>query len=465
MNMLTITPKKRKPGPQRAEDFRKNAKQNEADRIIAGGASNVLLYGGARSGKTFHGVGTVLMRAMLAPGSRHAIVRQHLAHVIASVWRDTLPKVCRLRFPKVKFHWDNSNFILRLANGSEIYLLGLDDANRAEKILGMEFATLYFNEITQISYNSILLALTRLAQSVDLPVELGRGLKGWKPRHAKLPLLALYDCNPPRKQHYSYKIFHEGVDPVTGAPIEDFKTSYAALQINLEDNRANVHPDYYKRAENMPPAMRKRFFLGEYSDGVEGALWDWSHFIRPREEDLPDYRRIVIGVDPPAGGQGTFASECGIIVAARGADARGYILEDRSLTGGVEKWARVVRSAYYGYLNQGYNVTVVGEINNGGDMVEKVIRGEDKAMKVVTVRASKGKAKRAEPISLLYHNDMMRHCGHFGDLENQMVEITPDFDPELMGYSPDRVDALVWACSELMLGSANAVNTAKVIGA
>jgi len=160
-------------------------KQREAGALLAGPASNIMLRGGSRSGKTFVLIRAILIRAMKAAGSRHAIFRLRRNQVRATIWQDTLPKVVSLCFPGLHVQMNQADLIATLPNGSQIVLAGLDDKERVEKILGTEYSTLYFNEASQIPWRSIEMARTRLAQN------------------SGLRLKTYYDCNPPSKLHWS----------------------------------------------------------------------------------------------------------------------------------------------------------------------------------------------------------------------------------------------------------------------
>ena len=151
--------------PDKSTPFRYTPAQKRALAAASGAAANLLLYGGSRSGKTFALACALVVRALKSPGSRHAIIRRHYSAVHASIGLDTLPKVMKLRFPSVRYDYRRSEGIFRFANGSEIHLIGLDDELRAEKILGQEFSTLYFNECSELEYASVQMALTRLAQN------------------------------------------------------------------------------------------------------------------------------------------------------------------------------------------------------------------------------------------------------------------------------------------------------------
>jgi phage terminase large subunit-like protein len=185
---------------------------------------------------------------------------------------------------------------------------------------------------------------------------------------------------------------------------------------------------------------------GELIDDVPGALWtragiEACRIVRKRR---PAASRVVIGVDPPAGIGG---DACGIVAVMLGSDGVGYVIDDASVHGlPPAGWARaVVRCARRHRAD-----LVVAEVNNGGEMVRSVLEQVDAALPVRAVRASHGKAARAEPVSALYEQSKVRHWGAFPALEDEMCGLSVEgyAGP---GRSPDRADALVWALTELML--------------
>src|SRR6056297_2856194 len=135
--------------------IRKQAKRDEITRL--------LVYSGSRSGKTFELVRTLFIRSLLAKNSRHAIIRKNFSQIKKYVWLDTLPSVIDISFPNIKsaVEFNKTDYFLKFQNGSEIWMGGLDDKERADKILGGEYNSIYFNECSEISYNSVLTALTR----------------------------------------------------------------------------------------------------------------------------------------------------------------------------------------------------------------------------------------------------------------------------------------------------------------
>ena len=172
-------------------NFKLHHKQEEAQRVLASEATHIMLFGGSRSGKTFLLVRNVVLRALKAPNSRHAILRFRFNAIKSSVVMDTFPKVMQIAFPGVTFTLSKTDWFAKFSNGSEIWFAGLDDKERTEKILGMEFATIYLNECSQIPWGSVGIAVTRLAQKATQVIQ-GRDEKPLRPR-------MYYDCNPPSK--------------------------------------------------------------------------------------------------------------------------------------------------------------------------------------------------------------------------------------------------------------------------
>lgn len=159
----------------------------------------------------------------------------------------------------------------------------------------------------------------------------------------------------------------------------------------------------------------------------------------------------MVAVDPPIT-SGEDADECGIVAGGNYKTGDGLehadVLADWSVQGKTpQAWATRAVSLFH-TLKANY---IVAETNNGGDMVEAVINNIDPNVPVVQVKATRGKVVRAEPVSMLYEQKRIHHIGRFGALEDQMCDFTTDFDKEVFGYSPDRVDALVWCMFKLMV--------------
>ena len=194
--------------------------------------------------------------------------------------------------------------------------------------------------------------------------------------------------------------------------------------------------------------LGKQEIYAEMLDDVPGAMWTREKLdeLRIHANQVPPLRRIVIAIDP-AMTSGEDADETGIIAAGLGYDGHGYVLQDTSGVLQPNEWATLACRMYAALGGD----RIIGETNNGGDMIENTIRAVNSNVAYKGVHASRGKAIRAEPISALYEQGRVHHVGGFSQLEDQMCAFTQDFDRSTAGYSPDRLDAMVWALTELML--------------
>lgn len=416
-------------------DFKLTDKQGEAIGIFAARAMHVLLYGGSRSTKTFTIIRMIVIRALAAPGSRHAILRFRFNHVKSSVVYDTFPKVMELCFPGCPFNLSKSDWFVRFPNGSEIWFGGLDDKERTEKILGNEYASIFLNECSQISYASYLIMITRLAQLTHYERD-GQ-------RH-ELRLKLYCDENPPLKGHWTHRLFIEKRDPDSRRAVAD-PGDYVSLLMNPRDNAANLPAAYLKALEGLPKRQRDRFWSGLFGDASENALWTTETIEKSKIDEVPDFVRVVIAVDPSGASDDEAKNndDIGIIVAALGTDGRGYVLEDLTINAGPATWGKVAGSAY----NRHEADRVLGESNFGGAMVEYVIKSANPNISYKAIHASRGKMLRAEPVSALHESDKIRFVGDFPELEDEMLSCTT------VGYtgirSPNRLDAFVFAMTEL----------------
>lgn len=422
--------------------MRLTPKQLQANELLASDATHIMLFGGSRSGKTFVLVRAVCMRAIKAPNSRHAIVRFRFNAVKNSIVFDTFPKVMKLCFPGVKYDLSKSDWYVTLENGSEIWFAGLDDKERTEKILGMEFATIYPNECSQIPYGSIETAITRLAQKAEQQAIGDIPPSPLKPR-------VYYDCNPPSKAHWSYKIFREKRHPDTKEPLRK-PDDYASMQINPADNVENLAEGYLDTLQAMSARARKRFLDGEFADATPNALFPEEHIDRWRVTDgnLPDMVRVVVAIDPSGSDDEENADNdaIGIVVAALGIDGNAYIGPDLTVKAGPATWGKIATDAYDRHEAD----AIVAETNFGGAMVQHVIKTCRPRTNFIKVTASRGKVQRAEPFSALYEQGKVRHIGYLNELEDELSAFST------YGYtgerSPNRADAAIWALAALFPG-------------
>jgi phage terminase large subunit-like protein len=214
------------------------------------------------------------------------------------------------------------------------------------------------------------------------------------------------------------------------------------------ENRANLAPGFFDQVIRKYEGTRlgRQELNAELLDDTPGALWSHAIIDAARLTAAPLLQRIVVAIDP-AVTSGEDADETGIVVVGIDHQGHGYVLADASGKYQPIEWAKIAVGAYRAH----HADRIVAEVNNGGDMVENTLRMVDPNVPFTAVRASRGKVTRAEPVSALYEQRRMHHVGTFPQLEDQMTNFTSDFDRAAAGYSPDRVDSLVWGCTELLV--------------
>jgi predicted phage terminase large subunit-like protein len=212
------------------------------------------------------------------------------------------------------------------------------------------------------------------------------------------------------------------------------------------ENEANLAPTFIQALRDRYEGTRlgRQEIHAEMLSDTPGALWQLDWLDRDRVSRAPDLKRIVVAIDP-AVSNNEGSDETGIVVAGVTKDQQVYVLDDLSDRYAPHEWAAKAIEAYRRYRAD----RILAEINNGGAMVEATIRALDRLVSFKSVHASRGKVVRAEPIAALYEQRKVHHVGTFSTLEDQMCAFTSDFDRGRNGYSPDRVDALVWALTEL----------------
>lgn len=225
------------------------------------------------------------------------------------------------------------------------------------------------------------------------------------------------------------------------------------------DNVANLPTAFIRamQAEYGATRLGRQELGGELIEDAEGALWTRDGLEACRVRAAPQMARVVIGVDPPATRGG---DACGIAAVGLCGEGRGWVLADESVSGqSPEGWARAVAAAAARWQAD----RVIAEKNNGGDMVESVLRAADVAIPVRLVHASRGKVPRAEPVAALYEKGRVHHVGAFPALEDELCGLIVGGAYEGPGRSPDRADALVWALNELMLGKSGKGPRVRVV--
>jgi PBSX family phage terminase large subunit len=254
-------------------------------------------------------------------------------------------------------------------------------------------------------------------------------------RAVNKPNRVILVMNPSYKSHWIYNRFVK-------QPRND--TSY--IHTSYLDNVQNLSQSFVEQAKRVEQENLHRYehlFLGKWLDDAEGLLWSRPLLEKVKIVAKPILERIVVAIDPAASAN-LNSDETGIIVLGKDSYGKGYVLEDLSGKYSPNEWAKVASQAFYNWDAD----CIVAEKNQGGDMVESVLRSQNATARIKLVTATKGKYVRAEPVYSLYEQSKIFHVGSFPILEKQMVTFDPD-----KGKSPDRVDALVWGFTELMLTS------------
>ena len=214
------------------------------------------------------------------------------------------------------------------------------------------------------------------------------------------------------------------------------------------ENRANLAPAFLDQIVRRYQGTRlgRQELDAEILEDMPGGLWRRETIEATRMSTLPELSRVVVAIDPAVSASEK-ADETGIIAVGRDGNGHGYVLADASGRYAPVQWARLAIAVYGTHQAD----RIVAEVNNGGDMVEATLRMIDPNVPFSAVRAARGKVARAEPVAALYEQGRIHHLGAFPQLEDQMCAFTSDFDRAAAGYSPDRVDALVWAVTELLV--------------
>lgn len=407
-------------------DFIKNDKQYAAIELMKNYVE-LLLEGGSRSGKTFIEIYAMIVRGLKTP-SRHLAVRKHFNHAKLSLFHQTIPDVFKIAFPGVKYKENKTDWFVEFGEGSQLWIGGTDDKERIEKILGSEWATILLNEISEQSYNTYELFKTRLNPPA-----------GMKP-------LYLMDQNPPKRSHWSHIKFHECINPETRQPLSDKdRAMQTFFRMNPMDNVKNLNEGYIDILESLSEAKKKRFLRGEYGDDTEGALWKSDWITKNRIQSKPkDLIRVIVAIDPNVTEDkkaNEHTDEAGIVTVAKykiGPEDHYCVIRDDSTPG--LSWGAVACQVY----KEERADKVIGEVNQGGDLIEMNLRNYNHYIPYESVRATRGKELRAEPIADLYRRGFVHHVGEFPELESELTTWVPG-----EGRSPNRLDALVWGISYL----------------
>lgn len=367
-----------------------------------------LIQAGRGFGKTRVGAETIAMWASCLPNTRWAILAPTFGDA-----RDTcvegesgvLNALRRYGTLRPKGGWNRSIGEINLTNGSKIKCFSGDEPDR---LRGSQHHGAWVDEFAAFRYP-------------DAFDQLQFGLRlGQHPR-------TIITTTPRTKQFIR-------------ALLNRKDGSVVVTRGSTFDNRDNLAPaalaELMARYEGT--RLGRQELLGELIEDVEGALWTLSLIEEHRVSTEPQLARVIVAVDPAVTETG---DETGIIVAGRDHDNHGFILADYSMQGRPDAWARAVVDAYDRHEAD----SVVVEVNQGGELVSQVLRTVRPTLPIREVRASKGKRLRAEPVSALYEQGRVHHVGVLEKLEEQMTTWTVSETK-----SPDRLDALVWALTDLI---------------
>lgn len=444
--------------------FKFNEDQKVAYALATNAAYKYLLfYGPSRSGKSFLILYILILRALRAPGSRHAVFRGARNACETTLFKLTLHQVLDKCFPGLKtqrgFDIAVSTMTVTFPNGSVLMFDGLD-ADRLDKILGNSFNSTFINECNddEIDYGTISQLMTRL--DAVTPTEDGKILQN----------KMFFDCNPRFFSDWEYKAFKLQINPDDGDAMPD-ANEWVAAKLRTEANQENIASDYIKTLHKGSAAKRQRFLVGEWTDENTHALFSETVIRDSRvpkpvdvvtaEETLAmlaaqgiKLERVTIAGDPAVTADPK-SDLTGITVQGyavihnedTGKDEQhAYILDDLSDRYTPDAACRVIAEAYRKWGAS----RVILENNQGGLWLESTLRSHFPNVPLKFVNANSttgGKASRAEPVSALYEQKRVHHVGTFGALEAQMCDFG---SPASRRKSPDRMDALVWGVTELM---------------
>jgi len=257
--------------------FKKTTAQTNAVKLItASKAKNILFEGGSRAGKSFEIMREIVIRASLVPNSEHIICRETFNACKRSIWLKTMPDVFRIAFPNLPFKPQRSDgiYYAQLPNNSKIYIAGLDDDKKLERLLGTEYSTVWINETNQVSYNAVSKLKSRLAQK------------------NKLIKKTYYDLNPTKTTSWVYIVFHQGINPIDGEAMSD-TDNHLVIRMNPEDNLENIDEDYLETLSGLPEKEKLRFLKGEYDKDNTGA----AVYAFDREEHVSEEAKRLPGED------------------------------------------------------------------------------------------------------------------------------------------------------------------------
>lgn len=384
-----------------------------------------LITGGRGSGKSYT-VNTILCLLMLEENQRILFLRQTLTSAYISIIPEFQEKIEVLGLSHL-FHITKTEIICESTN-SAILFRGIQTGskNNTANLKSLQgINTLVIDEAEEVVDED---AFDR----IDLSV-----------RQKGLQNRVILIMNPSHTKHWVYKRFFES-EGIKGGFI-GIKEDCTYIHTTYKDNLENLDNGFIKQVESLKEKNIKKYnhvVLGEWSDGdSDHALWSTDLIDSLRVREAPIFKRIVVAIDPAVTSKDT-SDETGLIVAGLSHDDHLYVLEDASGIYAPKKWCE---KAIYLY-NKWKADRIIGEVNNGGDLIETVLRTIDRNIPYKSVHATRDKLTRAEPIAAIYEQGKAHHVGIFASLEFEQTT----WEAKKGDKSPNRIDALVWAGTELI---------------
>ena len=378
----------------------------------------LILTGGRGSGKSF-AISLCLSLAIRSTGYSVLFTRWTMSSAHDSIIPEFKEKIDLLRCPG-EYHVTRQD--IQHALGSRILFRGIktSSGNQTAKLKSLQGLNAWI-----------------LDEAEEMPDEKTFDVIDLSIRDPRRPNLVILCMNPVHKRHWIYRRFWEG----RGIPdigYNGVKGDATYIHTDYRDNKAHLPANYLHKAEEAKkgdPRRYKSVWLGSWMEEVIGALWSWSMISDHRVEaqDVPELIRVGVGVDPNVS-YGEDADEAGIVSGGQGKDGHYYILNDASGQMGPADWGRVAVQEF----DQRKADKVIGEINQGGALVQENVEKFRPHIPFLAVNASRGKIIRADPIATLYAQGMVHHVGRFPELESEMMSYVGPSQA-----SPNRMDAMV----------------------
>ena len=390
--------------------------------LIESDSRYFLISGGRGSGKSFS-IAALLISFLCERGQRILYTRYTMSAAEISIIPEFVEKIEILGLASI--FEIRQREIVNTQTGSSILFSGIKESsgNQTAKLKSLTGITTWVLEEAEELDDE------ETFDKIDMSV---------RSRSAQNRIILI--MNPAWKTHWIYRRFYEPhkiPDEFNG-----IVAGVCYIHTTYEDNLRNLPADILSIIENRRRSAPHKYLTidrGHWSENIDGALWDYSVIARNRVHETPPLTRIVIAIDPAVSANKD-SDETGIIAAGLSDAGDIYILGDYSLIGSPLAWANAAIGAYRKHSAD----RIVAETNQGGDLVEANLRTVDKNIPFTAVRATRGKQLRAEPIAALYESGRVHHVGTFPTLEQQLCTWSPAIDD-----SPDRLDALVWACTAL----------------